>query len=216
MQAMDTLDMLEMVRGAQETFAFLRLLFWQEPTPAFLENLQGVAFITDGEDADEISDGLEMVHQAVLDNGGRLDAYAEELAVEYARLFLGPINPVAIPFASYYLSESKTVMTDDVTLAVREKYLKAGMAMQALYQIPDDHIAAELEFVSWLAGKVMEEAAKGEQAEAARYHELFVTFLRQHMATWVPDFSQAVTTNTRQRFYRGAARALEASVVFFS
>ena len=61
---------------------------------------------------DDLDKGFEPIISAVRCNKDRLDKYTEELAVEFARLFIGPRNPFALPYASFYLSESKTMMSD--------------------------------------------------------------------------------------------------------
>jgi len=207
--------LIDITHEEKELFSLLRLLFWTEPSRRLLEALLEAPVKEEG-DPDAIERGLKMLHLEVCRNRDRFDAYQEELAVEFARLFLGPGKPVAIPFASFYLSESKTVMTEEVTIAVRKLYLEAGIAMQHLYRMPDDHIGAELEFLAWSAQQTIQCHEKGDRLGASRHHERLNTFLREHMAAWVPAFCSAIIQGAQEDFYQGAALLLNGVVDLYS
>jgi len=120
-----------MIEDLMEERHILRLLkhiFLNEPAEEFLQELGNINIVREEDDIDR---GLNLIAHAVRMNKDRLDEYAENLAVEFARLFIGPKNPPVIPYASFYLSESKAVMTD-VTTEVRKRYLDAGMAVKDL------------------------------------------------------------------------------------
>ena len=99
----------------------LKHIFLKEPTKEFLQELGEINIVTEENDIDK---GLNLIAHAARTNKDRLDEYVEDLALEFARLFIGPENPPAIPYASFYLSESKTVMTD-VTSDVRKRDRKS-------------------------------------------------------------------------------------------
>ena len=61
--------------------------------------------------------------------------FGDRLRIEYTRLFEGPGQMPAVPFASFHLSRSKALMTQD-TLLVRGRYLEAGLAVEALNRVP--------------------------------------------------------------------------------
>lgn len=61
-----------------------------------------------------------MVLRAIRKNKGRMDAGLEELASEFARLFIAPVNPPAILYASFCLSEDPSLMSHK-TLEVRKR-----------------------------------------------------------------------------------------------
>ncbi len=183
----------------------LKYVFWTEPSLGFLESLLNVKEIPEG---GQIDSGLNQMIKAVKSNTDRLDEYAEDLAIEFARLFIGPKFPPAIPYSSFYLSESKTVMTN-VTIEVRKRYLKAGMAVKQLYSIPDDHVGIELEFISHLTERVIELYEIGERIDASRFFEMRNSFLNDHMVLWIPAFADKVLEHSREDFYKGAALALK-------
>ena len=161
---------------------------------------------------DELFHGLKLMIESARKNNRRLSEWSEELAVEYARLFVGPKNPPAIPYASFYLSESHSLMSDE-TIGVRKRYLDAGMAVRELYSVPDDHIGIELEFIYDLTRRMIEFFEKGQREEAARLFELRNDFMRGHMASWVPCFAGKVIDSTQEDFFKGAAFTLRGTAV---
>jgi TorA maturation chaperone TorD len=187
-------------------YNFLRQLFIMEPSKEFLSEISRIEII---EDIDTpFSEGLAMIAAGAKDNADRLDAWKEELGVEYALLFIGPFNPPAIPYASFYLSETRSLMTDE-TIAVRKRYLDAGMSVKDLYSTPDDHIGIELEFVYDLTRRIIDSVETGKEDEAARLSEIRNDFISQHMEKWVPIFAEKVLTATDNTFYTGAAKMLK-------
>ena len=196
-----------MIEDLQEETYILNLLkhlFLKEPAKEFLQELGEINIVTEENDIDK---GLNLIAHAAMTNKDRLDEYVEDLALEFARLFIGPKNPPAIPYASFYLSESRTVMTD-VTSDVRKRYLDAGMAVKDLYSTPDDHIGIELEFISYLTEKIIELYEDGQRSEASRLFELRHNFINEHIASWVPSFVEKILGNTQEDFYKGAAIVL--------
>ena len=49
-------------------------------------------------------------------------------------------------------------MTEE-TLVVRALYLNAGMVVQNLHRVPDDHLGIELEFLYWLTQQAANETS---------------------------------------------------------
>ena len=196
--------MIEDLKEERHILNFSKHLFLKEPEKEFLQELEGINTVTEENDTDK---GLDLIACAVRAKKDRLDEYIQDLAVEFARLFVGPKNPPAIPYASFYLSESKTVMTD-VTSDVRKRYLDAGMAVKDLYSTPDDHIGIELEFISYLTEKIIDLYEDGQRSEASRLFEIRHNFINEHMALWVPVFVEKILESTQEDFYKGAAIVL--------
>jgi len=200
-----------MVEGLQEEkyiFNLLKHIFWSEPKKEFLKGIGEIEILSGESDIDK---GMNLLIEVVRKNKDRLDEYSEELALEFARLFIGPKNPPATPYSSVYLSESKTVMTD-VTIDVRKMYLEAGMAVKNLYSLPDDHIAIELEFLQYLTERIIELFEKGQREEASNLNEIRDEFLKEHFSKWAPEFADSIIASTNDDFYRGAAIMLKGCV----
>ena len=188
--------------------SMLRLILVSEPNGELLARLLAIEELGPN---DDIERGLAMLCEEVRNNQKRLPEYQEELGVEFARLFLGPQHPVAVPYASFYLSETRQLMTE-ITIQVRRYYLDAGMAVTGLYRIPDDHIALELEFITFLIDELAKNLEKGDAGAASEIGTRLESFLHEHLTKWVPIFADQVQTNTKSDFYRGATLALKGAV----
>lgn len=205
---MATTTDIEKLQDTGDLFALLTLFFLVEPKKILLKQLLAAEA---KKPESRIDHGLDLIRRDIEKNANRLDAYQGDLAVEFARLFLGPQNPVAVPYASFYLSEARQLMTD-ITLWVRQEYLDAGMAAKELHRIPDDHIALELEFVAWLAREGAACLERGEIAAATEFAERLQRFSQQHLEKWLPLFAEKILENSKSDFFRGAAIALQGAV----
>jgi len=134
----------------------------------------------------------------------------ESLAVEHARLFIGPFQLVAPPYGSFYLEDNKTVMGDS-TAAAQAFYRGCGLQMAEDFHELPDHITVELEFMSFLAfGQHQAEAANG--LESRRLMGLQLEFLERFLMPWLPPFTEAITNDGESSFYQALARCTAAFV----
>ena len=144
---------------------------------------------------------------AALIKRGSLDS----LAVEHARLFIGPFQLVAPPYGSIYLDEAKTVMGDS-TARVAAFYHASGLHLaDDFYELPD-HFAVELEFISWLAFKQREAELTGDNDVVTRFVELQQEFLGRFLMPWLEPFTSAIITDGEAPFYQAIARCTAAIV----
>jgi len=136
----------------------------------------------------------------------------EDLAVEHARLFLGPQHVPAPPYGSVYLDDGQRVMGDS-TLAVLRAYRDAGLRLDPELKELPDHIAVELEFLYYLTSRGVEvRQAGGDPQEANRFFAARQAFLDTHLRRWVPAFSVSVKAGTESEFYRSLADCLAAFI----
>ena len=192
---------MEEVKAELPVLNLLRQVFLKEPGNDLLEGISQVA-LTSHEN--EEAGGLQRMIDSVRKNKSRLDEWKDELSLEFARLFIGPVHPPAVPYASFYLSETRSLMTEE-TLAVRNRYLAAGLALKDLYQIPDDHIAMEIEFLYYLTHEAIQSMEAGRNEEASEFLTMRNDFLKEHMALWVPLFVERIIQSSQEDFFRGAA-----------
>lgn len=136
---------------------------------------------------------------------------AEDLVVEYTRLFVGPYGVLAPPYGSVYLDEGRRVMGDS-TLAVLDIYRRAGLGLDSDFKELPDHIAAELEFMYYLTSKAAEAAAAGQSAMADETLQTREMFLGRFLSPWVPGFCARLQGGTEHPFYRGLAECLAAFI----
>lgn len=130
----------------------------------------------------------------------------EELAVDHARLFVGPFALLAPPYGSVYLEGERRLMGDS-TLEVETWYRDAGLELADGFTATADHVAAELEFMYFLAAKELEALHAADPASAAHLRSKQRVFINRHLGAWLPDFTRTVEAQARSLFYRGLATA---------
>lgn len=134
------------------------------------------------------------------------DVGFDELAIDHARLFVGPFALLAPPYGSVYLEGERRLMGDS-TLAAGECYHEAGLEVAAGFNGTPDHIAVELEFMHFLGVKELEALAGGNLDRAQNFRHKQRAFLERHLAAWVPDFSRSVEEQAQTEFYQCLAVA---------
>lgn len=135
----------------------------------------------------------------------------ETLAVEHARLFIGPFQLVAPPYGSIYLDDTKTVMGDS-TARVADFYHNCGLQLAEDFHELPDHFAVELEFMSFLAFKQREAEASGATDEVNRIMSLQKNFLDRFLIPWLEPFTSAIITDGEAPFYQAVARCSSAFI----
>lgn len=129
----------------------------------------------------------------------------DSLAVEHARLFIGPFQLVAPPYGSLYLDDARTVMGDS-TAMVAAFYNSCGLQLADDFHELPDHFAVELEFISYLAFKQREAEIAGDHDEVTRVVGLQREFLERFLLPWLAPFTAAVISDGEAPFYQAIAR----------
>jgi TorA maturation chaperone TorD len=135
-------------------------------------------------------------------------AALEELLVDYTRLFLGPVEPRARPYASVWLSGENQVMQAS-TLDVARLYEEAGFGIAPDFPELPDHVAVELEFLYLLLFRAQEARTSGDDAALARWLELRRRFLDGHAGRWLGPFLLAMHEGAETPFYEALAELTE-------
>lgn len=164
---------------------------------------------------DHLREAIHVIAPSVTDRVGVMEAELEkvgetELSAVYSRLFVGPFSLEAPPYGSYYLEPDRKVM-GETTVAVRNFYLQAGLDLDQEFTELPDHMAVELEFLSYLLQRTLEVAEEGAE-EAARWIDRRRDFIRAYLAGWYTEFCAAIRTATDNPFYRAYADCLEAVI----
>lgn len=127
-----------------------------------------------------------------------------QLSIDHAALFVGPFELIAAPYGSVYAEESRQLMGDTTIDALRF-YEDAGLTIDV--KEPPDHIAIELEFMSYLCSKEADASSAGTSEETGRYREMQEQFFRTALQ-WVPAFCSSIKEGTDNRFYLSLADCL--------
>ena len=155
-----------------QMYALLSRLYRAEVDGELLDALKALA-LPQAEGA--LAEGYALLKN-YLDSCG--ENALEELAVDYANLFLAAGSAdgaAAIPCESVYTSP-KRIFMQDAWEDVSRRYAGKGLGRDgALNDLHEDHLALELEFMTWL----VEHGSPEEQAD----------FLNTHLLDWVPAFA---------------------------
>ncbi len=136
----------------------------------------------------------------------------EPVSVAFAKLFIGPFEIDAPPYASLYLDPERRLM-GPVSLAVAEFYAEAGLGPSAEGpRDAPDHVTHELEFMYFLA---FESARSGDPI----WMDRAARFWRTHLGDWLPRFAESLMRAERHPVYDALGKLLlrfagEESVLF--
>jgi TorA maturation chaperone TorD len=185
--------------AARETLCRLLAACYYQPGPEFAEEKV----------FDTMRDAAIRVHADLAVQTRRLgEAFAasdpQALLIDYTRLFLGPVNALAKPYGSVWLTGESSLMQNS-TMAVLELYREGGFDISEDFRELPDHIAAELEFLYLLIFRENEAHRNGDLDALATTENLRRRFLAGHLAVWVDRFTAAVKDGAETDYYRALA-----------
>lgn len=129
----------------------------------------------------------------------------EELLQEYAALFLGPFSAPAHPYGSVYLDKERQLMGDS-SIAAKKIYAEAGV--QHDVEGPPDHIAIELEFMSFLEQKIAQAISEAKQTDLADFFAIRARFFNSLLASWALQLGKAMVDHAQVPFYHALGECL--------
>lgn len=202
----------EAARGAARDAAradlarFLAACYY-EPTTAFVEerlfdSMQQAAAWIDG----DLADGARRLGEAFA------AVPLQELLIDYTRLFLGPPQALAQPYASVWLKSDASALMQDSTVALQDLYAEGGFEIADDFHELPDHIAAELEFLYLLSFRENEARAADDTQALARFAQLKRRLLDEHLGRWLGPFMLAMHAGAQTGFYESLAELTEAFV----
>ena len=140
-----------------------------------------------------------------------LNRTGDDLSLVFARLFVGPFQLQAPPYGSVYLEPGKRVMGES-TMAVNRFYEGSGLSLDGDSTEIPDHMAIELEFMSYLLQRAMRAEEEGDTAAYSFWVEKRRTFLDAFLSRWYGEFCGNIRNGTDDRFYLAFADCLEGVV----
>jgi len=192
--------------AARADLARLLAACFYEPGPEFAEERLFVS----------MAQAAARIDPSLAEAAGRLgEAFAagdaQELLVDYTRLFLGPTGALAQPYGSVWLEDGSSLMRES-TVAVNALYDEGGFELAEDFRDLPDHVAAELEFLYLLLFRRAEAARNADPAAAERFAQTQRRFLDEHLGRWVAPFTAAVRDGAQTAFYRGLGGLTESFV----
>lgn len=127
----------------------------------------------------------------------------QTLLVDYTRLFIGPSQPAAMPYASFWLTDDQS-MRHEATTAVLDLYEEGGFDIGDDFRELPDHVAAELEFLYLLIFSCNQAQSGDKTGQLSAAQELHARFV-EHLGRWIGAFAAAVRAGADTAFYRELA-----------
>lgn len=194
-------DIASSCKARSDFYRFLASIFLYELTDAQIETVAATQF-PQGDDS--VSKGYARIAEYVRhrDTGTR-----QELAVDYARVFLGAgqyDKITAPPYESVYTSEDHLLMQDARDGALKY-YRSEGLDLPDDNTTPEDHVGFEMQFMATLIERM---AAALEEGDGERFDALVKTqkgFFEEHLANWLPAFAADIDRHCKTEFYHGIA-----------
>lgn len=158
---------------------------------------------------DSILAAATAIHPALVEPARRLrEAFFEQdmqsLLIDHTALFIGPSQPKAMPYASFWLTDDQS-MRHEATMAVVDFYEQGGFDVsEDIHELPD-HIAVELEFLYALIFAQNQARIEGNIGELSAAEALHQRFLGEHLRNWIDPFAEAVKAGAGTVFYRELA-----------
>ena len=185
----------DMHKGREVIYATLSNIFLNMPTDELFANVEAVFSSFELEDSADkmMKDGLKAVQDFIKSrnalNSEEKKQFDDKVLHDYTRLFcLGDSVPVS---ESTYLSPSHLTMQEE-TGKVFYIYKSCNFDMKHTSNEPNDHIAYELMFMSYLSKGIAQNIVKGDMEQVNSLLHLQKMFLEEHLLKWVEMFSKAV------------------------
>ncbi len=180
-----------------QLYGLLANVFRREPSVKFLHQLNTPELVLAFGRA-----GIDLGEEFKSEN---FEALAQDLAIEYTRLFLGPGKHIS-PHESVQKKRGSGILWGVETSAVRQVYHAAGFEIGEKETLIPDHISVELDFLSLLASQEAQAWHELDHvAEILRHQHDFVS---QHLGKWVAAFCAKVRQEADFAFYPAFASLL--------
>ncbi|HVP43631.1 MAG TPA: molecular chaperone TorD family protein [Terriglobales bacterium] len=137
--------------------------------------------------------------------GGKADLLLD-MERDYTRMFFASKPRLAYLFESVY-REGK--LLQESTFQIARLYADAGLKLTEDFRLPPDHIAVELEFLSFLVFKEIEGTKKGKSKQADYARELQAQVIDEHLGAFAASIGERVMEHARTNFYRTVALILK-------
>jgi TorA maturation chaperone TorD len=202
----------EAIRVRGDIYAFLSRGYKKEVDEDYLRNIEEIVpalerLSADSED-EVLNDGVKCLKEFVGSIQDRPEML-EELNRRYTTLFLGVGYKDTVdhvnPFESVYLSPEHLVMQEQRDEVV-EFYARFGMGVNKEdFKEPEDHICAELSFISGMSNLTLTDLGEGDTKEAVEKLKAQKEFMFGHLLRWVHLLCKDLREAAKEGFYKSLA-----------
>jgi len=140
----------------------------------------------------------------------------DALAVEYARLFLGPGKHIS-PHESVHHKKEGTQsgqLWGESTAEVKKIIESSGLEYKTEYTGLPDHISVELEFMQQVVMREEQAWQDDDKETALLCQKNEKKFVDEHLFRWIPDFCEKVIEAAESPFYQEMARLTRSFMEF--
>jgi TorA maturation chaperone TorD len=187
-------NLAEGARTRSNIYGFLSSLFREEITADLLQRIKSPAI---KEVLSEMGVRYEVFSQK--DH----DQLLEDLAVEYARLFLGPDKHISPHESIHHKRDDGDwgMHWGGSTVEVKKFIETAGLEYKQEYTGMPDHVSVELEFMKEAAGREAQALEEKDWEGALYCQKMEKKFICEHLVKWIPPFCDKVISQAEISFY---------------
>ncbi|MDE8701841.1 molecular chaperone TorD family protein [Adlercreutzia equolifaciens] len=200
-------ELAALCRSRALTYRMLARLFQKELDESYLDVLSAMRYpVSTGNP--KVDAGYRAIATYL---SGRWENTVEELAIDYARTFLGSgidAYSAAYPNESVYTSERRLLM-QEARDEVRAIYRSEGLEKLSDFAECDDHLGVELEFMGEMAARTAASFEAADDVEGVRLLAVQRHFLEDHLSNWVPMMLEDARKFARTGLYQGLAQLTE-------
>ena len=194
---MTNLEMQEKAEGARirsNIYGFLSSMFREEISAERLRQIKGP-------DIKEVLS--EMGIQYEIFSKKDQDQLLEDLAVEYARLFLGPDKHISPHEAVHHQRDDGDwgAHWGGSTVDVKKFIETTGLEYKQEYSGMPDHISVELDFMKEAAGREAQAIEEKDWEGALYCQKMEKKFICDHLIKWIPAFCDKIISQAEISFY---------------
>lgn len=186
------------------------------PTKELAEGLLDGSFADDmaacmeglGVSADVADEAYDTLCAAVLADASQAEELFHLLRVEYTRLFLIPKKEKIYIYESRFCypkdadPRQYSMFVSPCALHAEQCYKEAGVRVRKDLQEVPDHMATELEYISYLYRKMAETITMENKTEQVLWKVRIETFWQKHLNKWYDAFLAEIQEKTESETYK--------------
>ena len=140
----------------------------------------------------------------------------ENLAVEYAYLFLGPGKHISPHESVHHKKEGSQSgqLWGELTAEVKRIIESSGLEYKSEFTGMPDHISVELEFMQHVVQRETQAWEADDDKTALLCLKNEKNFVDEHLFRWIPEFCEKVIKTAESPFYREMARLTRSFIKF--
>lgn len=193
-----------LLKNRQALYTFLGGLYLNEVDAAQLAAMQAMDFPQQS-GVEKLDEGYRLLAEYL---ETATEESLDELAVEYARVFLSAgvaQGLAAFPYESIYTGKQRLMAQKPEGEAAVLYAAKGLQASEDNYRVPNDHIGLELTFMAHLCGQAADALEQGDSAALAESMGEQKSFLQAHLLNWCNSFCHDLERYAGTAFYKGLA-----------